>query len=61
MFKSALKGHYCHDQNRLSTGHGIGVLVKDEHSDWKVLSHLCSSNGDMTLSCGVLFSVTELI
>ena len=22
-----LKGHYCHDQSRLSTGHGIGVLV----------------------------------
>ena len=24
------------------------------------LAHLCSSNGNMTLSCGVLFSVTEL-
>ena len=26
-FKKRLKGHYCHDQNRLSTGHGIGVTV----------------------------------
>ena len=25
-----LKGQYCHDQSRLSTGHGIGVL--DEHT-----------------------------
>ena len=27
----------------------------------KLLAHLCSSNGNMTLSCGVLFPVTELI
>ena len=31
------------------------------NSDWKSLPHLCSSNGNMTLSYGVLFSVTELI
>ena len=29
----ALKGQYRHNQSRLSTGHGIGVLVQDEHSD----------------------------
>ena len=28
---------------------------------WKLLAHLCTSNGNMSLSCGVLFSVTELI
>ena len=33
----------------------------DEHSDWKLLAQLCSSNGNMTLSCGILCSVTELI
>ena len=27
-----LKGQYRHDQSRLSTGHGIGVLVNDGHS-----------------------------
>ena len=27
----------------------------------KLLAHLCSSNGNMTLTCGVLFSVTLLI
>ena len=56
-----LKGQYRHDQSRLSTGHGIGdgVRVYDEHSDWKLLAHLCRSNGNMTLPCGVL--VTELI
>ena len=39
----------------ISTGHGIG--------DWKLMKHFCSSNSNtcMTLSCGVLFSVTELI
>ena len=26
-----LKGQYRHEQSRLSTGHGIGVLVEDEH------------------------------
>ena len=31
-----LKGHYRHDQSSLLTGHGIGVLVKDEHSDWLI-------------------------
>ena len=56
-----LKGQYRHDQSRLSTGHGIGVLVQDELSDWKLLAHSCSGNGNMTLSSGVLFSVTELI
>ena len=30
-----LNGQYRHDQSRLSTGHGIGVLVLDELSDWK--------------------------
>ena len=58
---NVLKGQYRHDQSRLSTGHGIKVLVQDEHRDGKLLAHLCSSNGNMTLSCGVLFSVTELI
>ena len=47
-----LKGQYRHDQSRLSTGHGI--------RHWKLLTHLCSSNGNMTLLCRVLFSVTEL-
>ena len=28
-------------------------LFKDEHSDCKLLAHLCSSNGNMALSCGV--------
>ena len=28
-----IKGHYRHDLSRLSTGHGIGVLVKEEHSE----------------------------
>ena len=28
-------GLYHHDQSRISTGHGIGFLVQDEHSDWK--------------------------
>ena len=32
----------------------------DEHSDRKLLAHLCSSNS-MTLSCGVIFSVNQLI
>ena len=27
----------------------------------QLLAHLCSSKGNMTFSCGVLFSVTELI
>ena len=58
---TTLKGLYRYDQGRLSTGHGIGVLVQDEHSDWKLLAHLFSSKGNMTLSCGVLFSVAELI
>ena len=35
--------------------------MNTQHSNWKLMAHLCSSNGDMTLSCGVLFSVTELI
>ena len=30
------------------------------HSDWKLLSHLCSSNCNMTLSCGI-FSVMDII
>ena len=47
-----LKGTVLYDQSRLSTGHGIGVLDYDEHSDWKLLAYLCSSNGNMTLSCG---------
>ena len=34
---------------------------KDETSDLTLLAHLWSSNGNMTLTCGVLFSVTELI
>ena len=46
-----LKEKYRHNQSRLSTGHGIGVLV--------LLAHLCSSNGNMTLSWRELFSVTE--
>ena len=56
-----LKEQYCHSQSRLSTGHGIGVVVSDEHSDWKLLAHLCSSNGNMTLSRGGIMEVTELI
>ena len=28
-----LKGQYHHDQSRLLTGHGIGVIVLDELSD----------------------------
>ena len=44
----------------ITTGHGISVLVSDEHGDWKLLAHLCSSNGNMTLSCGLFFSNTEL-
>ena len=28
-----LKRQYHHDQSRRSTGHGIGVLAEDEHSD----------------------------
>ena len=55
----SLKGQYRHDQSSLSTGYGIGV--QDEHSDWGLLAHLCTSNGNMTLSCGVLIAVTELI
>ena len=51
-----LKGQYHHDRSRLSTGYGIIVLVyKMNNSDWKLPAHLCSSNGDVTLSCGVLF------
>ena len=42
-------------------GHGIGALVQDEHSDWKLLAHLCSSNGNMTLKWCIFVSVTELI
>ena len=34
--KEALKGQYRHDRH--STVHGIGVLVSDEHSDWKLLA-----------------------
>ena len=49
-----LMGQYRHNQSRISTGHGIGVLFQDEHSDWK----LCRSNGNMTLLCGVLFSTS---
>ena len=50
-----LKEQYRHDQSRLSTGHGIGVLVQDEHNDWKWLAHiLWSSNGNMTV--GIIFS-----
>ena len=45
-----LKGQYCHDQSRRSTGHGIGVLVY-----WRLLAHLCSSTGNMTLSCGIFW------
>ena len=48
--KNDLKGQHRHDQNRLSTGHGIGVLVEEEHSDWNLLAHLCSSNSNMALS-----------
>ena len=55
-----LKEQYSHDQSRLSTGHGVGVLVWDEHSDWKLLAHLCSSNGNITLSRGGIMAVTEL-
>ena len=40
-----LKGQHSHDQSRLSTWRGISVLVSDEHSEWKLLAHLCSSNG----------------
>ena len=29
------KGQYHHNQSRPSTGHGIGVLVLDDLSDWK--------------------------
>ena len=56
-----LKGQYRHDQSRHSTGHGIGVAVKDEHSEWKLLARLYSSNGNVTLSCGVLFSVRSTL
>ena len=36
------------------------INVQD-HSDWKLLAHSCSSsNGNMTLSCGGLFSVNAL-
>ena len=38
----SLKGHYHHNQSRLSTGYGIGGLVYDEHSDWKFLARLCA-------------------
>ena len=36
----SLKGQYRHNQSRLSTGHGIGVIVYDEHSDWKLLARM---------------------
>ena len=45
-----LKEQYRNDRNRLSIGHGIGVLVSDEPRDWKLVAHLCSSNGNITLS-----------
>ena len=47
-----LKGQYHHNQRRPSTGHGIGVLVLDEDSDWKLLPHLRSSNGNIMLGGG---------
>ena len=52
-----LKVQYHHNQSRLSTEHGTSapVKLKDEHSDWKLLAHLCSSNSNMTLSCVYCF------
>ena len=51
-----LKGQYRHDSNSLSTVHGIGVLVKDEHSDWGSLVHLCSSNGNDLIMLDIILS-----
>ena len=62
--QAGLKRQYRPGQSRLSTGHWIGVLVSLRWTqyDWKLLAHVCSSNSNiMTFSCGVLFSVTELI
>ena len=28
---------------------------------WKLLAHFCSSTSNITSSCGVLFSITEII
>ena len=33
VFIISLMGQYRHNQSRRSTGHGIGVLVKDKLSD----------------------------
>ena len=52
-----LKGQYRHDQSRLSTGYGIGVLFSYEHSDCKLLAHLRISNGNYDhIMWGIIFS-----
>ena len=53
------KGHYRQrSEQTFNRALNRCPSLRWKHSDWKLLAHLCSSNGNMTLSCWVLFSVT---